>query len=800
MALPYLTLSVKAGSPPVTAPQSDRWQLRILHTSDQEAGKKALLDIAGMVAVMDHLDQLPYTNTLKLTSGDLMIAGPFMSASEVLYSDENAYASLPADKRSMEPLAQLQGIADVIINNALGWHAAVIGNHEFDTMQLKDGMIQKGSFFQIIGAMPQLANYNGSGKGSDAKNYTQAGAGIGASGYPGAQFPYLSANIDFDSFVVSTEAGGQSVFKAYGLTDATDGPHLATPATLARSTIVPVGNGKVGVIGVTTPFLPDIVGTLSQASMLSHSYRPKESSAEEQARVLLPLIKKEVTALAKQGIDKVILMTHLQESEIEEALCQELLHRGVAVDIVIGGGSHKLMGPADADGRGWLRGLDQASVIDKLAKERNMVVPALTPYPKSWDSAENRILYVNGGSNYEYLNQLVVTFDRNGKLVGEPTDSRPWRTDGDGVSDMLGHPEWKQLTPEQQNDNIKKHILATTSNPAYRNAIDTLNAVSGHINGLDRVQYGYTTKWLNGIRDDMRSRETNLGNLVADAMLWYGQILHQGNPNLSRIKTVDVAFVNGGGIRDTIGTAQIMPDEKYHFSPPEANPVLGKEQGEISKLDIVNSLRFDNTLTMGTITIEQLKRSAEQMVAKERHGGFGQISGFRFSYDPKAPVGDRVIDLWLTQPVRRQDDRVDGNVQIQADVRQLIRDRRVLRPQEQLGIVTITYLAEGGDGQAAADLTRNILTPYWIGVRGDIRKWANTNQPELITAAMAPERITAGLEARELGFGSYRDALAAYLQANHPSAADNPLRVADQTEDPGLRPSRIIDLSRQTKS
>lgn len=65
---------------------------------------------------------------------------------------------------------------------------------------------------------------------------------------------------------------------------------------------------------------------------------------------------------------------------------------------------------------------------------------------------------------------------------------------------------------------------------------------------------------------------------------------------------------------------------------------------------------------------------------------------------------------------------------------------------------------------------------------------------------MAPERITAGLEARELGFGSYRDALAAYLQANHPSAADNPLRVADQTEDPGLRPSRIIDLSRQAKS
>ena len=46
--------------------QQPTWELRIIHTSDQEAGKKALLDIPGMIAVMDQLDRLPYPNTLKV--------------------------------------------------------------------------------------------------------------------------------------------------------------------------------------------------------------------------------------------------------------------------------------------------------------------------------------------------------------------------------------------------------------------------------------------------------------------------------------------------------------------------------------------------------------------------------------------------------------------------------------------------------------------------------------------------------------------------------------------------------------
>jgi hypothetical protein len=56
------------------------------------------------------------------------------------------------------------------------------------------------------------------------------------------------------------------------------------------------------------------------------------------------------------------------------------------------------------------------------------------------------------------------------------------------------------------------------------------------------VVYGYTSVFLNGISGEVRNRETNLGNLTADA-------------NLAAARAVDpavtVSIRNSGGIRDS---------------------------------------------------------------------------------------------------------------------------------------------------------------------------------------------------------------------------------------------------------
>ena len=64
----------------------------------------------------------------------------------------------------------------------------------------------------------------------------------------------------------------------------------------------------------------------------------KEASATEQAAVLKPLIRAEVAALESRGVNKIVLMTHLQDSAIEQELIRQLVADGVGVDVVIGGG------------------------------------------------------------------------------------------------------------------------------------------------------------------------------------------------------------------------------------------------------------------------------------------------------------------------------------------------------------------------------------------------------------------------------------------------------------------------------
>ena len=798
--LPLALLTLNSWPSAMAGSRPELWELRIIHTSDQEAGKKALIDIPALVAVMGHLDSLPYPNTIKLTSGDLLIAGPFMNASQFLYSSPATYSNLKPHQRSLEPLAMRPGIADMIINSNLGWQAAAIGNHEFDGIAQPGGILNKGNFFELISKDPKLRNYDGNGIGTDAKSYREKGAGIGPDGYQGASFPYLSVNLDFNSFKANRE--GQSIFEAYGLKDLTGTPQMASANTLARSTIIKVGREKVGVIGATTPFLPDIVGGLDSSNMLSGSYRSKETTAAEQAAALRPLIKQEADALQQRGINKIVLMTHLQDTTIEEELARQLLQHNIGVDVLIGGGSHKVMGPVNGAQLGLLRGLDQSSVIDAQAKARGEVVPALVPYPKIFTAADKKstIYYVNGGSNYEYLNQLIVRFDKNGGIVNhDQSNSRPWKTDGEAVSTLLGHSDWRRLPAGERTQKISDYVLRTSKNAGHRNAIATVNAVKAYIDGLDAVQYGLSTVWLNGNNGDIRSRETNLGNLVADSLLWYGQQLLSNNPALTDIKSIDVAFINGGGIRDMIGTEQVMPDESVHRNAPEANPILGKQEGEISKLDVLNSLRFDNTMTLGSINVAQLKRSVEAMVAETRHGGFGQISGFRFTYDPSRPRGERVITIDLTRPRRLPDGRIDGRTQDQELVRPLVRDGVVLDPKEELGVVTITYLAEGGDGQGGAQLTKNLGKVRWIGTAGDPTTWRTAGHPEpqLLSSKDAPRSISAGLNARELGFGSYRDALAAYLAANHAGGtAGNPFAVADADGQGRPRPVRILTVSR----
>jgi 5'-nucleotidase len=118
-----------------------------------------------------------------------------------------------------------------------------------------------------------------------------------------------------------------------------------------------------------------------------------------------------------------------------------------------------------------------------------------------------------------------------------------------------------------------------------------------------------TDIYLDGVRENVRTKETNLGNLSSDA---------------ARDATgADIAFVNGGGIREDI-------------------PV-----GEITKGKIAAIFPFGNTIEVKKITGADLKAMLEWSVSDypAAKGAFLQVSGLEFTFDPAQPVDSKVMEI-----------------------------------------------------------------------------------------------------------------------------------------------------------
>ncbi len=156
---------------------------------------------------------------------------------------------------------------------------------------------------------------------------------------------------------------------------------------------------------------------------------------------------------------------------------------------------------------------------------------------------------------------------------------------------------------------------------------------------------GATTVPLNGARDDVRSHETNLGNLICDAMLWK-----------TRDLGTTIALQNGGGIRASI------------------------PQGMITLGHVLDVLPYGNRITVLRLSGTELVHVLEHSVARVEDGSgqFLQIGGLRFMHDPAADAGARVLaaDVW--------DNASATYVPVEAD--------------EVYTVATNDFLAGGGDG------------------------------------------------------------------------------------------------------
>ncbi len=502
----------------------ERFSLQLLHVADMDGAPEALDNVGNFSALLAHFRSQMPDNTLFVSSGDNYIPGPrYFAAGDDSVAD---VIGAPGNGRG-----------DIALLNAMGLQAAAVGNHDLD-----EGT---EAFAGILGA---------------------------EDGYPGAQFPYLSANLDF-----SGDGALAPLVSADG-EPAEDGANA-----LAGSAVVEIDGETIGLVGASTPQLASITSTGGIA------VQPDSGAVAALAAV----IQQSVDALTDKGVDKVVLLSHMQQISVEKALAPLL----EGVDVIVAGGSNTLL----ADGNDVLRAGDTAA----------------DTYPLAFTSAAGEpVLVVNVDGDYRYLGRLVVEFDADGVIDTDSldvADNGAWASTDAVVADVGGAP------------------LARVSEIAGA-LRQVLVARDGNI-------MGRTDVYLDGRRSEVRTEETNLGNLTADANLWYANQAEAG---------VDISLKNGGGIRADIGEVVVPPGsndpDDTQFLPPQANPSAGKAEGDVSQFDIEGSLRFNNSLTLLTVTAAELRDILEHAVAATADGAtpgqFPQVAGMRFSFDPNATARD----------------------------------------------------------------------------------------------------------------------------------------------------------------
>ncbi|MDB5054466.1 MAG: 5-nucleotidase/2,3-cyclic phosphodiesterase-like hydrolase [Bacilli bacterium] len=179
---------------------------------------------------------------------------------------------------------------------------------------------------------------------------------------------------------------------------------------------------------------------------------------------------------------------------------------------------------------------------------------------------------------------------------------------------------------------------------------------------------GKSSVVLNGVRTQVRSQETNLADLIADAMK------EQGG--------ADLALLNGGGIRESV------------------------PKGDLTLYNIGKPLPFVNSLMTVEVTgqkvYDALERGLREWPNGASNGGFLQVSGISYEIDGSKPAGKRLVSV--------------------------TKDGKPLDKNKLFKVATNDYLADGGDNYdefkdakliSKGELLRDVLAKY-IKEKGNV--------------------------------------------------------------------------------
>lgn len=396
-----------------------------------------------------------------------------------------------------------------------------------------------------------------------------------------------------------------------------------------------------GVVSAITPLLRTIS---SPGTVKLTSIDIKTTAAQ---------VQRDVNMLTNRGINKIILVSHLQGIAYDK----ELIALVKDVDVAIAGGGDDL-----------LTNPDVTETIQLIPGEAKPV----GKYPEMIKDAEGKdVALITTKGNYTYLGRFDVTFSAAGVMTGySKTLSYPRRViPSSAVASSLNLTD--AVTPDER-------IVSSVEAPlkSCLNDFTTPIASSKVVFATDRGSASAL---------GVRTAETNGGNLVADSFVYAynSRAKSFGLPAASQSAPV-VSVQNGGGIRQNGGVTL---------------PVSGKT-GNINRGNTFDLLPFDNRLVaIVNVTAADLKEMFERSCSVSSSGGgqFLQVSGLKLTCSRSGtaqvvsnPTGDSYAGAVTTAGSRVQDISL-------SDGRALVKAGQVVSGAPAVTLVTNSFTADGGD-------------------------------------------------------------------------------------------------------
>lgn len=292
-----------------------------------------------------------------------------------------------------------------------------------------------------------------------------------------------------------------------------------------------------------------------------------------------------------------------------------------------------------------------ARVVPKIRAAGAQVIVALTHLAMSEDKQLAQCADVDviiGGHEHTLLESLagrtpIFKMTSDAREVGR-IDLNISRSTG-----KLESIDWKVM---KVTDQVPEDVAFAPLNEKYGPLLKSLEEPLGR-----------TTVELNMKSEEVRTRETNLGDFVADAF--------------KAATGADVALVNGGSIR--------------------ADTTLAP--GQLTRRHVLSILPFNNKVLKIQVTGAVLRQALEFGVAslgvsEEQPGRFPQVAGIRFTYDVRLAPGARITNV-----------TVNG---------------KPLDDRSTYTLAAASYIAGGGDGYEMLKTAQVLVGPDKAPAESDI--------------------------------------------------------------------------------